>query len=70
MNPLFQKRRDKIFNLKAMRESRSVTTMPDAVNVAELIGTDEGKEKQPKTRKAAPSQEPAPALAIESHGLW
>lgn len=47
-----------------------LTTMPDAVNVAELIGADEGKEKQPKTRKAAPSQEPAPTLAIESHGLW
>ena len=44
--------------------------MPAAVNVAELISADEGGEKQPKTKKAAPPQEPAPVLAIESHGLW
>lgn len=39
MNPLFQKRRDKIFNLKAMRESRSVTTMPDAMPVQQKTVT-------------------------------
>ncbi|MDD4508961.1 MAG: acetyl-CoA carboxylase, carboxyltransferase subunit beta [Eubacteriaceae bacterium] len=33
MNPLFKKRRDKIFQLKALREKQSVTTMPDAIPV-------------------------------------
>jgi len=45
-------------------------TMPDAVNVAELINADESGEGQPRKKKATSPPEPAPTLAIESHGLW
>ena len=40
-NP-FQKRREEIFNLKALRERRSITTMPDAIPIQQRKeGTDE-----------------------------
>lgn len=42
---------------------------PGAVNIAELISEDERDEGQPKKKKVVQA-EPAPPLAIESHGLW
>ena len=47
-----------------------LNTMPVAVNVAELINADAGENDKPTKQKAIQPQEPAPSLAIESHGLW
>lgn len=47
-----------------------LSTMPAAVNVAEFIGQDEDDDGKPTKQKAVPAPEPAPSLAIESHGLW
>lgn len=46
--------------------------MPDAVNVAEFISRDEGPDMKKGEQPKGQGQEtaPAPALAIESHGLW